>query len=98
MENICSNCSHSMKSEVEGQILCIANPPVPIVTIQGQIISIFPSMMGWGKCDTFNEGVTQELSSSPEIEEEFVEYEDVDDEVLALEEKNETITDLKVVN
>ena len=54
-----------MESQAEGEVLCVANPPVPIVTIQGQIISIFPSMMKWGKCDVFEKGKTQKQNSQP---------------------------------
>tara|TARA_R100000900_G_C3341195_1_gene165226 strand:- start:1052 stop:1252 length:201 start_codon:yes stop_codon:yes gene_type:complete len=54
-----------MESQAEGEVLCIAKPPVPIVTIQGQIISIFPSMMKWGKCDAFEKGKTQKQNPQP---------------------------------
>ena len=65
MQKSCGKCSHSMESETEGQILCVANPPVPIVTIQGQIISVFPSMMEWGKCDAYTKGKTQTMNPQP---------------------------------
>lgn len=65
MKKSCGTCSHSMESQAEGEVLCIANAPVPIVTIQGQIISIFPSMMKWGKCDAFEKGKTQKQNSQP---------------------------------
>ena len=61
----CDTCSHSMESESDDQIFCIANPPVPIVTIQGQMISTFPSMMNWGKCDGYKKGVTQKMNKQP---------------------------------
>ena len=54
-----------MESETENQVLCVASPPVPIVTIQGQIISVFPSMMEWGKCDAFDKGKTQKMNPQP---------------------------------
>ena len=66
MQKSCDKCSHSMESETEGQVLCVANPPVPIVTIQGQIISVFPSMMEWGKCDAFDKGKTQKMNTQPQ--------------------------------
>jgi hypothetical protein len=65
MEKSCGECSHSLESETDGQILCIINAPVPIVTIQGQIISVFPSMMAWGKCDNFKKGKTQKMNKQP---------------------------------
>ena len=65
MKTSCGTCSHSMESQAEGEVLCMANPPVPIVTIQGQIISIFPSMMEWGKCDAFIKGKTQKQNPQP---------------------------------
>ena len=65
MQKSCGKCSHSMEAETEGQVLCVANPPVPIVTIQGQIISVFPSMMEWGKCDAFDKGKTQKMNPQP---------------------------------
>ena len=65
MKKSCDVCTHSMESQAEGEVLCVANPPVPIVTIQGQIISIFPSMMKWGKCDVFEKGKTQKQNSQP---------------------------------
>ena len=65
MKKSCGTCSHSMESQAEGEVLCIANSPVPIVTIQGQIISIFPSMMEWGKCDSFIKGKTQKQNPQP---------------------------------
>ena len=65
MQKSCGKCSHSMEAETEGQVLCVANPPVPIVTIQGQIISVFPSMMAWGKCDAFDKGKTQKMNPQP---------------------------------
>mgnify|MGYP003111900170 FL=1 len=65
MKKSCDICSHSMESQAEGEVLCIAKPPVPIVTIQGQIISIFPSMMKWGKCDAFEKGKTQKQNPQP---------------------------------
>tara|TARA_R110000824_G_scaffold45656_1_gene131894 strand:+ start:117 stop:317 length:201 start_codon:yes stop_codon:yes gene_type:complete len=54
-----------MESQAEGEVLCVANPPVPIVTIQGQIISIFPSMKVWGKCSAFVKGTTQKQNPQP---------------------------------
>ena len=65
MKKSCDVCSHSMESQAEGEVLCVANPPVPIVTIQGQIISVFPSMMEWGKCDAFVKGKTQTMNPQP---------------------------------
>ena len=54
-----------MESQTKGEVLCVANSPVPIVTIQGQIISVFPSMMEWGKCDAFVKGTTQKQNPQP---------------------------------
>ena len=65
MQKSCGKCSHSMKSQAEGEVLCVANPPVPIVTIQGQIISVFPSMKVWGQCSAFVKGKTQKQNPQP---------------------------------
>ena len=65
MQKSCGKCSHSMESQTKGEVLCVANSPVPIVTIQGQIISVFPSMMEWGKCDAFVKGTTQKQNPQP---------------------------------
>ena len=58
----CGRCSHSMESGSDEEILCIANPPVVIV-FEGKIMSMFPSMMLWGKCDNFIKGITQKENS-----------------------------------
>jgi hypothetical protein len=60
----CGRCSHSMESGSDEEIFCIANPPVVIV-FEGKIISMFPSMMLWGKCDSFIKGKTQKLNKQP---------------------------------
>ena len=54
----CSECSHSLETPTEGEIICIAHPPSSIV-VEGNIRNVFPVMMGWGKCDEFIKGKTQ---------------------------------------
>ena len=44
----CSECSHSLETPTEGEIICIAHPPSCIV-FEGNIRNVFPVMMGWGK-------------------------------------------------
>ena len=52
----CSECSHSLETPTEGEIICIAHPPSCVV-VEGNVRNVFPVMMGWGKCDEFIEGV-----------------------------------------
>jgi hypothetical protein len=66
MVKSCGECSHSLENiEREDEVYCIANSPTPIVTSQGNIISMFPSMMMWGKCDNFKKGKTQQGNKRP---------------------------------
>ena len=67
MQKSCDKCSHSLMVDEleEGQVLCIAKPPVPLMNTQGQIITVFPTMMIWGKCDAFIKGRTQKQNSQP---------------------------------
>jgi len=65
MQKSCGKCSHGMESDTKDQIFCVANPPIAIVTNQGQITSAFPSMMKWGKCDKYTKGTTQKQNPQP---------------------------------
>ena len=58
----CSECSHSLETPTEGEIICIAHPPSCVV-VEGNVRNVFPVMMGWGKCDEFIKGVTQKENS-----------------------------------
>ncbi len=39
-------------------VFCIAHPPHPIMTQQG-VLSHFPMLMRWAKCDEFKQGKPQ---------------------------------------
>ena len=59
----CGNCAHAMESELRDQVFCIEGPSVP-VSHNGNIISAFPMMMLWGKCDRFKAGVVQKQNEA----------------------------------
>ena len=64
MEKSCGKCSHSMESEMKDQVFCIANPPICIIN-EGRTITVFPTMMEWGKCDGYEKGKTQKMNKQP---------------------------------
>lgn len=61
IKKICGNCSHAMDAGQESLVYCIAHPPVPVQTHQG-VISHFPMLMTWAKCDEFKQGKVQKKS------------------------------------
>ena len=63
VEKRCSNCAHAMESESRDQVFCIEGPATP-VSHNGNIISVFPSMMLWGKCDKFKAGSMQKQNEA----------------------------------
>lgn len=54
----CESCAHAMASQLAELVFCIAHPPVPIMTQQG-VVSHFPMLMRWAKCDEFKRGEPQ---------------------------------------
>ncbi len=55
----CSSCAHAMRSGDPRQVFCILNPPTPVVQ-NGNVVSCFPALMLWGKCDKHEPGKVQE--------------------------------------
>jgi hypothetical protein len=58
VEKACGNCAHAMECDDEAQVFCIANPPAPVV-VNNNIMSAFPMLYRWAKCDTWVEGKPQ---------------------------------------
>lgn len=57
----CGGCAHSMENDMGGApdvVYCIHGPATP-VAVNGQVVSFFPLMKKWGKCDGFEPGKTQ---------------------------------------
>ena len=42
-DNRCSECSHSLETPTEGEIICIAHPPSCVI-FEGNIRNVFPVM------------------------------------------------------
>lgn len=58
----CGNCCHAMDSMAPELVFCIAHPPVPLATQNG-VVSHFPMVMRWAKCDEFKQGKPQPMST-----------------------------------
>ena len=63
MTKQCSNCIHGMASETPELIYCIAHPPVPVSTPNG-VVSHFPMLRLFGKCDEFKAGKNQTIGQA----------------------------------
>lgn len=59
----CAECSHAMESETPVQVYCIESP-ARVISHNGQIVSAFPQMMLWGKCDKFKTGKPQKQNEA----------------------------------
>lgn len=61
----CGKCKHAMAGPNDQQVYCIAHPAVPIALPSGLIVTRFPEMMIWGKCDEHAPGAPQAAGEPP---------------------------------